>query len=207
MNERELKKTVKRILTRERREKNHDFWYCAISAVYSILGIISFFGTAMYITFLFYYRKFSELPQWVIKVFVPKTADGTEVLVKFTADGIDKCNLAALILGILMIIFAIVAWIIFLPKRDKVKTILLMVSFIISTVGGLSVLFNWALPTWLKIVVTAIGSLSWFILVSFSMGEIMVDDKVPLGVYSMATAFLIFTTVCWIYAGAYNWWC
>lgn len=195
------------ILNRKRHENHHKFLCKAYSLASFLLGMGAFIGTIAYIVFLFYYRKFSELPQWAIKVFVPKTSDGSEVLVKFTDSGIKKCNLATLIVSILTVIFAIVSWIALLPKKRKVKTLLLIVSFAISIVGGLTVVFKCGISIWLKIVFTAVGSVSWFILVCSSGGEQLIYDKPPLWVYSMAISMLVFTTGCWVYIGASNWWC
>lgn len=89
------------ILNRKRHENHHKFLCKAYSLASFLFGMGAFIGTIAYIVFLFYFRKFSELPQWVIKVFVPKTADGSEVLVKFADASIVKYNLAILIISIL----------------------------------------------------------------------------------------------------------
>lgn len=194
------------ILNRKRHKGRHNFLCQAYALVCLLLGIGAFIGIITYIVFLFYYRKFDELPQWVIKVFVPKTADGGEVLIKFTENKIKTCNLIFLIINSLTGILAIVSWILFSSKRGKVKSTLLVASYAISLIGGFFVALKLGMSLWLKITFTAIGSVGWFILFPFSMGDTYEEDM-PLWVYAVAMAMIDFTTSCWVYAGAANWWC
>lgn len=60
---------------------------------------------------------------------------------------------------------------------------------------------------WLKIAFCTMGPVGWFIFVSLSVGEKFIDNEVPLGAYFMAISMLVFTTACWVYVGASNWWC
>lgn len=202
------------ILYRSRHKRRHDFLRRAFSLLVLLFGIGAFIGILVYVTFLFYDRKFDVLPQWVLKVFVPKTADGSEVLIKYTEARVKRCNIIFLTVGSLTGILALASWIAFSPKKSKAKSTFLIASFVISFIGGLSVVLRLGIPLWLKIVLTATGSFVWLFLYPFSMGEPRnkkddedEDGDASLWVCAAAMAMLDFTAACWIFAGAAGWWC
>ena len=210
---------MKGILRRKRHEKQHNFLRGVYTFVAFVTGLGAFVGMGVYVFWLFAYRRFDQLPEWILKVLVPKTSDGSEPLYKFTDDVVAKCNLAALIIGSITVVFAIVSWIIYMREIGKARTVLLVVTGVISVVGGICVLLKWAIPLWLKIVWTAVGSIGWAVLVQFNAEHIRLnvnkqddcddeyEDKTIWWSVPMGVAMLAFTAACWVYVGAANWWC
>ncbi len=205
MNEKEIKKKVRTIINRDCNIKCRSIAYNVISSLNAIITVLGFVGVSMYVLFLFYYRKFDVLPQWV-KYLVPKTTDGKEAFFKFSEPVIDKCNIAVLVFGIIIVALAVASWIMILPKNSKVKTALIVVSLLISIFGGLVVLIGRGWPMWLKTVITVTGSIGWGAFVVSSINEMKFNDDISIGVVILPMAMILFTAICWIYAGAATWW-